>query len=109
MVLRTTGDHRELSRDIQETVNIVIYSNSDRFKSSRCYYVRDFYNAGRLSSFESLLSLMKEYLIIMLALSLLGILGISTYNMQIHKHDIAIRNVFGSSTKEETVRNTRTY
>lgn len=109
MVLRTTGDHRELSRDIQETVNIVIYSNSDRFKSSRCYYVRDFYNAGRLSSFESLLSLMKEYLIIMLALSLLGILGISTYNMQIHKHDIAIRKVFGSSTKEETVRNTRTY
>lgn len=109
MVLRTTGDHRELSRDIQETVNNVIYSNSDRFKSSRCNYVRDFYYAERLSSFESLLSLMKEYLIIMLALSLLGILGISTYNMQIRKHDIAIRKVFGSSTNEETIRNTRTY
>ena len=45
----------------------------------------------------------------MLVLSLLGILGMSTYDMLIHKHDIAIRKVFGSSTMEETVRNTRSY
>lgn len=109
IVLRTEGDHRELSKAVQETVNSIIYSNSGRLKSSRCFYVRDFYYKNHLSTVESLLSLMKEYLIIMLALSLLGILGISTYNMQIRKHDIAIRKVFGSSTVEETVRNTRSY
>ena len=109
IVLRTSGDHRELSKDIRETVNSVILSNSDRPKSSRCTYVRDFYNKQNLAPVESLLGLMKEYLIIMLVLSLLGILGMSTYNMLIHKHDIAIRKVFGSSTMEETVRNTRSY
>ena len=109
IVLRTSGDHRELSKDIRETVNSVILSNSDRSKSSRCTYVRDFYNKQNLAPVESLLGLMKEYLIIMLVLSLLGILGMSTYDMLIHKHDIAIRKVFGSSTMEETVRNTRSY
>lgn len=109
MVLRTKGNHHEISLDIEKTMNTVLYEHSGKLKNSRSGYLREqYYNANKKSE-EQLLDMMQSYVIIMMVLSLLGILGISTYNMQIRKHDIAIRKVFGSSTHEEMSRNTRSY
>lgn len=109
LVLKTTGDHKEVSEDISKTVTSALYDNSGTVKNTVCDYVRDNFYRENFWHVESILKLMKVYALFMLILSLLGILGISTYNMQVRRHDMAVRKVFGSSTKAEVLRNVRSY
>lgn len=109
LVLKTTGDHKEVSEDISKTVTSALYDNSGTVRNTVCDYVRDNFYKNHFWFDESILKLMKVYALFMLILSLLGILGISTYNMQVRRHDMAVRKVFGSSTKAEVLRNVRSY
>ncbi len=109
LVLKTKGDHREVSADIRKTVDEVMNAHGGKGKTSTCEYVRDLYYEMSKKYEESYLDLMQSYLAVMMMLSILGILGISTYNMQIRKHEISVRKVFGASTQTEVFRNTRSY
>ena len=109
IVLKTIGNHDKVLNDLRETVDNVVYSNSGRLKNSRCTYIHDYFYDVNFRELDSVLGLMEKYLVVMILLSVLGILGISTYNLQIRKHDIAIRKIFGSSTLKEAVGNTTGY
>ena len=45
----------------------------------------------------------------MLILSLLGLIGLSTWYVSLKEHDIAVRKVFGSTVSGETWKNIRAY
>lgn len=109
LVIKTVGDKAEILKDLNETVSNVIYSHSGRTKVARCSYLRELYNERFLNQTEPIISLMRRYIVVMMILSLLGILGVSIYNMRIRKHDIAIRKLMGSSIGNETMKNTLRY
>jgi putative ABC transport system permease protein len=46
---------------------------------------------------------------LMLILSLLGLIGLSTWYVSLKEHDIAVRKVFGSTVSGETWKNIRSY
>ena len=46
---------------------------------------------------------------LMLILTLLGLIGLSTWYVSLKEHDIAVRKVFGSTVSGETWKNIRTY
>lgn len=109
IVLKAAGRHSDIEKDVKATVDGLILGNSGRLKVSRCMYLRDFYNVSNLTELKSILDILKKYMMAMIMLSLLGILGISTYNMQIRRHDIAVRKVFGATTRGEASRNAARY
>jgi len=46
---------------------------------------------------------------LMLLLSLLGLMGLSTWFVSLKQHDIAVRKVFGATVADETRKNIRGY
>lgn len=108
IIMSIEGNHSEARKDITETVSSTMKDRCGYVNVSYCDFLRTLFNEKH-KPYNDSIDLLRGYSWIMLILSVLGILGIGLYSTYIHKHDIAVRKVFGATSFQETIRNSRSF
>ena len=109
LAIKTTGDHAVAEHAILECMHKTLDEAWGVYKEPHTKgYVADL-NRESLRSERVLLVAVSIFAALMLLLSLLGLMGMSTWFVSLKQHDIAVRKVFGATVAEETRKNIRGY
>ena len=105
LLIQTTGDHIENKKAIVE-VHKEISEQKDGIYREPVYngYINDLV-AHKLYEEENRTRVMNIFMLLSIILSFMGLVAMSTYYSAESTSDIAIRKVYGSTVKEETVVN----
>ncbi|MBQ3607619.1 MAG: hypothetical protein II991_04920, partial [Bacteroidales bacterium] len=71
-------------------------------------YIREIHKEN-LAPLYITIRLMRLVLILIIAMTMMGLTGMSVYYASERRHEIAVRKVFGGTTDSETFRNVLTY
>jgi len=108
-VLRIEGDHKEAEKELQ-----ALYK---RFSMERDGYegipelsgfMKDQLDA-KLGEAENYMRLIELFMFLAVMVALLGLLAMSALYASEHTHDIAVRKVFGSTVRRETLKSVGSY
>lgn len=109
IAVKVNGDRREARKAILETVRKTLDKTSIVYKEPHLKgYVPEL-NRQNLDSQRTMVVFIAMFAVLMLVLSVLGLIGMSTYYVSTRERDIAIRKVFGATSEDETWRSIRGY
>ena len=109
LLIRTVGPHEEARRQI--------LAAWEEFEMERAGIVRDPWECGyigdlneeKLASARNAMRLLELFMALALLISLLGLVAMSAHFSRQGTKEIAVRKVFGSDTRRETLRMLRSY
>lgn len=109
LVINTTGKSKEYAETILETFKEAILQTNVLYSPPVDHgYLERFWQKS-VQPTQSILSMLALYTFFSLVLSILGLVAMSIYYVSLHQKDSAIRKVYGSTTREEIVRNMAIY
>lgn len=109
LAIKTTGDHAVAERTILDCMHKTLDEAWGVYKEPHTRgYVADL-NRESLKSERVLLVAISMFAALMLLLSLLGLMGMSTWFVSLKQHDIAVRKVFGGTVAGETMKVAKGY
>lgn len=109
LAIKTVGSHSAAERAILECMHKTLDQSWGVYKEPHTKgYVSDL-NRESLSSERVVMVAITMFSGLMLLLSLLGLMGLSTWFVSLKQHDIAVRKVFGATVADETRKNIRGY
>ncbi len=109
LAIRTTGHSSEVEKDILDCLKKTLDASWGIYKEPHLKGFVPALNRELLKSELSLMILVLMFAGLMLVLSLLGLMGLSTWFISLKEHDIAVRKVFGGTVSSETWKNVRGY
>ena len=110
LLIKTIPDHNAARKVIAEVYSKVYQKPVTDIMNfaSESKYIREIHNE-QLAPLYSTIKLMRLVLILIIALTMMGMTGMSVYYASERRHEISIRKVFGATTDSETFRNVLTY
>ena len=109
LAIKTTGPHGAAEKAILDCLKETLDRAWGVYKAPHIMgYVPDL-NKQSLQTERASMVVIAMFSILMLVLSLLGLMGLSTWFVTLKEHDIAIRKVFGGTVASETWKNIRSY
>ena len=109
LAIKTVGSHAAAEKAILECMHKTLDEAWGVYKEPHQKgYVPDLLMRS-LDDERVLVTTISLFAAMMLLLSLLGLMGMSTWYVSLRQHDIAIRKVFGGTVVSETLKNVRTY
>ena len=110
LVIKTVPDHAAARKIIAETYSKVYdVPISDIMKFGyESKYIKEIHK-DTLAPIYSTIKLMRLVLILIIAMTMMGMTGMSVYYASERRHEISVRKVFGATTDSETFRNVLTY
>ena len=110
LVIKTVPDHAAARKIIAETYSKVYdVPISDIMKFGyESKYIKEIHK-DTLAPIYSTIKLMRLVLILIIAITMMGMTGMSVYYASERRHEISVRKVFGATTDSETFRNVLTY
>ena len=104
MLLRIEGNKKEAERQLEDIFQNYLAEKTGYLPSPRQNgFVRDKVNDG-LEEAENYMRMIELFMVLSVLISLLGLLAMSALFASERTHDIAVRKVFGSTVKGETLR-----
>ena len=109
LAIKTVGNHGAAENAILECMKTTLDEAWGVYKEPHTKgYVADL-NRESLKGERVLLVAVSMFAALMLLLSLLGLMGMSTWFVSLKQHDIAVRKVFGGTVAGETLKMTKGY
>ncbi|MBO4916351.1 MAG: FtsX-like permease family protein, partial [Bacteroidales bacterium] len=109
MLLRIDGDRKEAEKQLEDLFQKYLAEKTGYIPSPRLNgFVRDKVNDG-LEEAENYMRMIELFMALSVLISLLGLLAMSALYASERTHDIAVRKVFGSTVRSETLRAVREY
>ena len=109
LAIKTVGNHSAAEKAILECMHKTLDEAWGVYKEPhKKGYVGDL-NRESLQAERVLAIAITMFAALMLLLSLLGLMGLSTWFVSLKQHDIAVRKVFGATVADETRKNIRGY
>ncbi|MBO7545456.1 MAG: FtsX-like permease family protein [Paludibacteraceae bacterium] len=109
LAIKTIGNHSAAEKAILECMHKTLDEAWGVYKEPHLKgYVNDL-NRESLRAERVLMITITLFSALMLILSLLGLMGLSTWFVSLKQHDIAVRKVFGATVADETRKNIRGY
>ncbi|MBR4547342.1 MAG: ABC transporter permease [Paludibacteraceae bacterium] len=109
LAIKTVGNHSAAEKAILECMHKTLDEAWGVYKEPHLKgYVNDL-NRESLRDERVLMITISIFAALMLILSLLGLMGLSTWFVSLKQHDIAVRKVFGATVADETRKNIRGY
>ena len=109
LAIKTIGNHSAAEKAILECMHKTLDEAWGVYKEPHLQgYVNDL-NRESLRDERVLMTTISIFAALMLILSLLGLMGLSTWFVSLKQHDIAVRKVFGATVADETRKNIRGY
>ncbi len=109
LAIKTVGSHAAAEKDILDCIKRTSDDAWGVYKEPHQKgYVHDLLRDS-LEDERVLMTTITIFAALMLLLSLLGLMGMSTWYVSLRQHDVAIRKVFGGTVVSETLKNVRTY
>ena len=107
--IRTTGSHGAAEKAILDCMKETLDRSWGVYKEPHIKGYIPELNKSLLQSERAAMTVIAMFTVLMLVLSLLGMIGLSSWFVSLKEHDIAIRKVFGATVNEETWKNSRSY
>lgn len=107
--IRTVGPHGAAEKAILDCMKQTLDAASGVYKEPHIKGFIPALNKDLLQSERASAIVISLFAALMLILSLLGLIGLSTWYVSLKEHDIAVRKVFGSTVSGETWKNIRAY
>lgn len=110
LVIKTIPDHtkaRKVIADVyaevydEQVTDIMNFSTASK-------YIEEIH-LDNIAPLHTTLKLMRLILVLVIAMTMMGLTGMSIYYASERRHEIAVRKVFGGTTDSETFRNAMTY
>ena len=109
LAIKTVGSHGAAEKAILECMHKTLDEAWGVYKEPHLKgYVNDL-NRESLKQERVMMTAISVFAALMLILSLLGLMGLSTWFVSLKQHDIAVRKVFGATVADETRKNIRGY
>lgn len=109
LAIRTSGHQGTAGKEIMDCLKKTLDSSWGIYKEPHTKGFVPALNKELLNDERCLMILVLMFAGLMLILSLLGLMGLSTWFISLKEHDIAIRKVFGGTVSSETWKNVRGY
>ena len=109
LAIRVNGQHPEAEKEILDCLKQTLDKSWGIYKEPHTKGFVPALNRELLNSELSLMVLTLMFAGLMLVLSLLGLMGLSTWFISLKEHDIAVRKVFGGTVSSETWKNVKGY
>ena len=110
LLIKTIPDHNAARKVIAEAYSKVYQQPVTDIMdfATESKYIREIHKEN-LAPLYITIRLMRLVLILIIAMTMMGLTGMSVYYASERRHEIAVRKVFGGTTDSETFRNVLTY
>lgn len=109
LIIKTVDNHCDYSDEIKETFEEAFFqANIKYIPPTESGYLEDFFQES-IRPTESVLLMLSIYTLFSIVLGILGLIAMSINYVSQHQKEIAIRKVYGSSTRQEIARNIARY
>mgnify|MGYP003294905858 FL=1 len=109
LLIKTTGEHGDNKKKIDEEYRKYVESVEGRYtEPAYSGYIKDLLSK-KLQTVDNQTKIMDLFMLISIILSFMGLLAMSTYYSSESTSDIAIRKIYGSSARSETLVSTWRY
>lgn len=109
LAIRVNGQHPEAEKEILDCLKQTLDKSWGIYKEPHTKGFVPALNRELLNEEQALMILVLMFAGLMLLLSLLGLIGLSTWFITLKEHDIAVHKVFGGTVSSETWKNVRSY
>lgn len=109
LIIKTTGEHGDNKKKIDEEYRKYVESVEGRYtEPAYSGYIKDLLSK-KLQTVDNQTKIMDLFMLISIILSFMGLLAMSTYYSSESTSDIAIRKIYGSTARSETLVSTWRY